>query len=144
MKRISLMTPILLLAIALPMMAANAPAVEARLVQVTQPSDTVYFRGPVTVAYQLTITNPTNQPITLTRVNLSSEGPGAYTLRTGDAPVKTVVPANGNTTLNLSAWATARGGFMRGSEPVNMRVQLWFDSPSGKFVKLFVQYLPQM
>jgi hypothetical protein len=144
MKHKSLITLIVLIMSAIPAMAAKAPAVGVHLVQATSPTDTVYFRGPVTVQYQLTITNPTNAPITLTRMNLQSMGPGAYTLRTGNANVKTVIPANGSTTLQLSAWARARGGFLRSSEPVNIHGILWFRGPTGNFVKQFVDYVPQM
>jgi hypothetical protein len=144
MKHKSLITLLALIMGAIPAMAATAPAVGVHLVQTTTPADTVFFRGPVTVEYQLTITNPTNAPITLTRLNLQSMGSGAYTLRTGDAPVKTIIPANGSTTLKLSAWARARGGFMRSTQPVDIHGVLWFQGPTGNFVKQFIEYLPQM
>ena len=131
--------------VAVSSMAASTPAVQAHLVQTSLPSDMVFFRGPVSVQYQLTITNPSSQPLTLSRLNLSTIGPGGYRLHTGDAIVKAVVPANGSTTLNLSAWANARGGFMRASEPVEVHGQLWLAPAKGKtFVKQFIQYIPQM
>jgi hypothetical protein len=126
-------------------LAASTPAVQARLVQTTMPSDMIFFRGPINVQYQLTITNPGSQPLTLSRLNLSTTGPGGYRLHTGDAVVKTVIPANGSVTLNLSAWANARGGFIGSSEPVEMHGQLWLAPPKGKtFVQQFFQYIPQM
>jgi hypothetical protein len=131
--------------VAVSSMAASTPAVQAHLVQTSMPSDMVFFRGPISIQYQLTITNPSNQPLTLTRLNLSTMGPGGYRLHTGDAIVKTVVPANGSTTLNLSAWGRARGGFIASTEPVEMHGQLWLKPPTGKtFVKQFLQYIPQM
>ena len=143
MKRILMTFAILMVAISA--MAASTPAVQAHLVQTTLPSDMVFFRGPINVQYQLTITNPTSQPLTLSRLSLSTQGPGGYRLHTGDAVVKTVVPANGTATINLSAWATARGGFIRSTEPVEMHGQLWLAPPNGKtFVTQFLQYIPQM
>jgi len=44
----------------------------------------------------------------LSRINLSTAGPGGYRLHTGDAIVKTVVPANGSTTLNFGVGECAR------------------------------------
>jgi hypothetical protein len=134
-----------ILMVAVSSMAESTPAVQAHLVQTTLPSDMIFFRGPISIQYQLTITNPSSQPLTLSRLNLSTVGPGGYRLRTGDAIVKTVVPANGSTTLNLSAWASARGGFVRSSEPVEIHGQLWLAPANGKtFVKQFFQYIPQM
>jgi hypothetical protein len=141
--RISITFAIFMIAVS--SMAASTPAVQAHLTQTTQPSDMIFFRGPISIQYQLTITNPTNQPLTLSRLNLSTIGPGGYRLRTGDAIVKTVVPANGSTALNLSTWAYARGGFVRSTEPVEVRGQLWLAPAKGKtFVKQFIQYIPQM
>jgi hypothetical protein len=145
MKRILLAVATLIVAVS--SMAASAPAVQAHLVQTSMPSNMVFFRGPISVQYQLTITNPGSQPLTLSRLNLSTIGPGGYRLRTGDAIVKAVIPANGSTTLNLSAWAYARGGFIRATEPVEMHGQLWLAPPKGQgktFVKQFLQYIPQM
>jgi hypothetical protein len=131
--------------IAVSSMAATAPAVQVHLVQTSLPSNMVFFRGPVSVQYQLTITNPTSQPLTLSRLNLSTMGPGGYRLHTGDAIVKAVIPANGSSTLNLSAWASARGGFMASTEPVELHGQVWLKPAKGKtFVKQFLQYIPQM
>ena len=143
MKRILITFATLMIAIST--MAASTPAVTATLVQANLPSDTVFLRGPINVQYQLTITNPGSEPLTLSRLNLSTLGPGGYRLHTGDTIVKAVVPANGSVTLNLSAWAYARGGFARSTEPVEMRGQLWLAPSSGKtFVKQFTQYIPQM
>jgi hypothetical protein len=134
-----------MLMIAASAMAAGTPAVQAHLVQTTIPSDMIFFRGPINVQYQLTITNPTSQPLTLSRLNLSTQGPGGYRLHSGDAIVKAVVPANGSTTLSLSAWAYARGGYIGSTEPVEMHGQLWLAPPKGKtFVTQFFQYIPQM
>jgi len=71
----------------------------------------------------------------MSRLNLSTTGPGGYRLHTGDAIVKTVVPANGSTTVNLSAWAYAHGGFIRSTEPVEIHGQLWLAPPKGKDVR---------
>jgi hypothetical protein len=143
MKQASFLT-LAILTIAVSSAAASTPPVQARLVQTTTSGGTFFFRGPVNVQYQLTVTNPGNQPLTLSRLNLSTVGPGGYRLHTGSAVVKTVVPANGSVTLNLSAWATARGGPIASTQPVEMHGTLWLSPPKGKaFVKNFLQYIPQ-
>lgn len=124
--------------------AGNTPAVEAKLVQLDTGVNTFAFRGPVNLQYQLTITNPLDESITLRRITLRTEGGGAYRLRVDD-PARLVINPESTVTLNLSAWGIASGGFMRSEIPVDMVVQLWFDRPNGKgFVKQFVAYLPQL
>jgi len=59
MKRTIFLTFAILM-VAVSSMAASTPAVEAHLVQTTLPSDMVFFRGPISIQYQLTITNPTS------------------------------------------------------------------------------------
>lgn len=127
------------------MAASSTPAVEAQLVQLNSVPDMFTFRGPVNVQYQLTIKNPlVDQPITLRRITLRTQGPGAYTLRADD-PINMVINPESSVTINLSAWARSGGGFMRSQVPVDMVVQLWFDRQGGKsFSKQFVEYLPQL
>lgn len=121
--------------------ASNAVAVH--LAQAGTPAETYYFRGPIPIEFQLTVTNPTNQPMTLRKLNLSTTGPGAYSLRTGDSTLNYTIPPNATTTIALSAWGRSAGGFLRGGEPVNIRGIAYFDSPSGGFARQFMEYLPQ-
>jgi hypothetical protein len=132
--------------IASSLLAANdAPAVQAELVQLDNPGlDMFAFRGPVNVQYQLTVSNPSvDESITLRRVSLRTQGGGAYRLRAED-PIKVVINPDSTVTVNLSAWGTASGGFMRSNIPVDMNVQLWFERQNGKsFVKTFFANLSQ-
>jgi len=121
----------------------NGPKLELDLRQAGTMGDTFYFRGPVNVMYQLHITNPTASTYTLRRLDLRSEGPGAYSIRTGDAPIVQTIPPNGTTTVTLSAWANARGGRMTSTEPVTIRGIAHFDGPGGPFTKIFTETLSQ-
>jgi hypothetical protein len=119
---------------------ADAPKLDIQLKQVSMPSDVFYFRGPVNIQYQLTVTNPTNEPVTLRRIDLSTIGPGAYSLHTGATPITRTIPPNSTATINLSAWGHASGGFIRSSEPVTLRGLAYFDSPGHKsFIKQFTE-----
>lgn len=126
-----------------PMTSSTADAVQVHLAQTSASADTYYFRGPIPVSFQLTVTNTTNQPLTLKRLNLSTTGPGAYSLRTGDSTLNYSIPANGTTTISLSAWGRSAGGFLRGGEPVNIRGIAYFDGPNGGFARQFTEYIPQ-
>jgi hypothetical protein len=133
------------LLLATSVMAANPPAVDAQLTQLNPAPNMFAFRGPVNAQYQLTIKNPlVNDSITLRRITLRTQGGGAYSLRADD-PLTVVINPESSVTINLSAWARGKGGFMRSQEPVEMLVQLWFDRQNGKpFSKQFLQYLPQL
>jgi len=126
------------------LMAATPPAVEAQLTQLNLAPEMFAFRGPLNVQYQLTIKNPlVNDSITLRRITLRTQGPGAYRLRADD-PISMAINPSSSTTITLSGWAQASGGFMRNQAPVDMVIQLWFDRQNGKsFVKQFIQVLPQ-
>ncbi|HEY3054590.1 MAG TPA: hypothetical protein VGK31_01530 [Thermoanaerobaculia bacterium] len=125
------------------MTSSSAPAVQIQLTQNEISPDMYYFRGPVALQFGLQVTNPTDQTLHLRRLNLSTTGPGAYSLRTGDSPMNYAIPPNGSVTIPLSAWAYSQGGFMRATEPVNILGRAWFEGPSGTFVKQFTQYIPQ-
>lgn len=123
---------------------SNAPTVQLRLDQVNTPSDVFYYAGPVNVQYQLTIANPTNQPLTLERLDLATVGPGAYSLRANGTPMKLTVPPNGTATYTISAWGRAHGGYLTRDEPVTLRATAYFKGPSGSFVKMFNENISQM
>ena len=53
---------------------SSGPEVQVHLEQVAGPPDVYYFAGPVNIQYRLSITNPTNEPLTLTTW-ASDEGP---------------------------------------------------------------------
>src|SRR5207302_10436389 len=104
--------------VATSILAANTPGVDAQLVQINTSPDMFSFRGPVNLQYQLTIKNPlVNQSITLRRITLRTQGSGAYSLRADD-PINVTVNPDSSLTLSLSAWGSARGGFMRDQMPV--------------------------
>jgi len=118
--------------------AADSPKLDIQLRQASMP-DMFLFRGPINLQYQLTISNPTNEPVTLRRIDLSSIGPGAYTLHTG-TPITRTIPAGGTTTIALSAWGRASGGYLRSEEPVTIRGVGYFDSRGRKsFIKQFTE-----
>jgi hypothetical protein len=120
--------------------SSNSPKVDVHLMQTSMPADTFFFRGPINLQYQLTIDNPTGEPVTLRRLDLSTIGPGAYSLRTGATPITRTIRPNGTTTITLSAWGRASGGDLRSEEPVTVRGIAYFDTPHGHgFVRQFVE-----
>ena len=120
------------------------PEVAVRLAQANAPNDVFYFAGPVSIQYQLAITNPTNQPLTLERLDLQTIGPGAYSLRTAATPMNLKIPPNGTSVFNIAVWGRSRGGYLTATEPVTVRGTAYFRGPSGTFVRIFTENLSQM
>src|ERR1700730_3969665 len=99
---------------------SSGPDVQVHLEQVSGPPDVYYFAGPVNIQYRLSITNPTNEPLTVTRLDLSTFGPGAYSLRTAATPMNLKVSPNSTASYVISVWGRARGGFLSSGEPVTV------------------------
>ena len=80
--------------------------------------------------------HPTAKP---RRVSPNSAHPAALDAES----INVTVPANQTITVPLTAWARSSGGFLRSSEPVDIRAIAYFDGPSGSFLRQFTTMLPQ-
>ncbi len=102
----------------------------------TTPSNVLYFPGPVNLAFQVTLTNPTDEPVTLRRLDLRTLGNYSVFLRASGAPMNLQVKPHGTTTLPMAAWGASRGGMLAEDEPMQIQATAYFDGPKGAFVKL--------
>src|SRR5258708_39345195 len=71
--------------------AASAPPVVVRLAPLDTNSNSFYFRGPVGLRYAVEISNPADETVTLRRLDLRSEGSGAYFIRANSTPMNVKV-----------------------------------------------------
>ena len=117
--------------------SSSGPGVTVQLAQVAQSSDVFYFRGPVSIQYQVSINNPTNEELTLTRLDLQTIGPGAYSLRANGTPMNLKVAPGSTSTYLISVWGYSSGGYLRSSEPVSIRGTAYFQGATGSFLKQF-------
>ncbi len=113
------------------------PPVSVHIAPVETSSDLFYFPGPIGLRYGVEVSNPSNEPVTLRRLDLHSFGGGAYALRANSTPMNVRVPAGASKTFSISTWGRARGGYLSAGEPVVLQGTAYFDSPKGPFVKLF-------
>jgi hypothetical protein len=119
---------------------STGPNLNIHLEQATALADMFYFRGPINLQYRLTISNPTSTPVTLRRLDLRSLGPGAYSIRTGSTPITQRIAPNGTSSIALSAWGYASGGYLRSEEPVTIRGVAYFETADGhSFVRQFME-----
>lgn len=119
----------------------DAPAVTVQLTPVNQSSDIFYFPGPISLQYQVSIANPSDEPLTLRRMDLHTEGSGAYFLRTSSTPMDVTVRPRSTATFGISAWGRSPGGYLRSTEPVTLRTTSYFGSPKGDFVRINTQMI---
>ena len=120
---------------------SSGPDVKVHLDQVAGPPDVYYFAGPVNIQYRVAIENPTDEPVTLTRLDLQTLGVGAYSLRAGSTPMNLKVPAKSTANYMISVWGRANGGYLNAGAPVTLRGTAYFQGDSTKkaFVKLFTE-----
>jgi hypothetical protein len=90
--------------------------------------------GPVLVEYEVTIHNPSLEPITLQRVELRSTDPvSSYYLRHEARPYDVKIDPESSATVKYTALATARGGLVGAQTPVSINGSAVFASPAGGF-----------
>jgi hypothetical protein len=100
-------------------------------------SDILYFPGPMSLQFAVAVTNPTNEPVTMTSLRLQNVGPGAFSLRSGSVPVNRTIAPGQTSTFTVAAWGYSRGGYMRAEEPVTLRAIGDFSSPNHHaFIKM--------
>jgi hypothetical protein len=117
---------------------SSGPNVTLHLTPVSSPADIFYFAGPINLQYQLSVINPTSEPLTLTRLELRTIGPGAYSIRTQASPMNLKIPPNATVTYTISVWGYARGGYLAAEEPVTLQGTTFFrGTSSGSFIRIF-------
>jgi len=115
----------------------NAPPIAIDVRPIGLASDILYFPGPLPVRFVVSVTNPTNEPVTMAALSLQTIGPGAFNLRSSNVPVNRTIAPGQTATFSVSAWGYARGGYLRAEEPVTLRATGDFSSPSRHaFIKM--------
>ena len=120
----------------------QTPAVRIQVEQRSQ-SDVLHFAGPINLQYDIMVTNSSDQPLTLRRIELRTVGAGAYSLRNDSTPVNLAIPPGGTVSKMINAWGYARGGNLAAEEPVTLRAIAYFDGPTGSFVRIVSENITQ-
>jgi len=114
----------------------EGPPIGVELALLDAPANILYFPGPVNLRFELTLTNPTDQPVTLQRLDLRSIGSASLFLRATGTPFHVEVKPHASTSVTTSVWANSRGGMLAQDEPISLQATAYFDSPKGPFVRL--------
>jgi hypothetical protein len=115
----------------------DAPPIGVDLALANTPTNILYFAGPVNLQFAVTLTNPTDMPVTLRRLDLRTLGGSSLFLRASGTPFHVEVKPHANTTVTTSVWGNSRGGLLAEDEPIQLQATAYFDSPKGPFVRLF-------
>src|SRR5689334_19943036 len=99
----------------------DAPPIAIDVRPIGLGSDILYFPGPMSLRFAVAVTNPTNEPVTMTALSLQNVGPGAFSLRSGSVPVNRTIPPGQTAAFTVAAWGYSRGGYLRAEEPVTLR-----------------------
>jgi len=113
--------------------------------QVVGPRELGYPYGSIEVKYNVAVQNNAAIPLTLTRIDLQSEGiaGGSYSLRRNFYNFHQEIPPNSIGVVTFWAKAMSWGRGARETEPVTVRGVAHFDTPSGTTQKLFIRELSQ-
>jgi hypothetical protein len=114
----------------------NAPPIGVELALANARSDLLYFPGPVNLQFEVTLSNPTEQSVTLRRLDLRSTGSGAFFLRATGLTFNVEVKPHATATVTRSVWGNSRGGRLAADEPIQLQATAYFDGPQGPFVRL--------
>lgn len=115
---------------------------EIALRQISGPGSSFEYSGPTKIKYQIDITNPFGDPITITRLRLQTMGSGSYTLQGLESPMDQTIGPNKRVTLSFWANGYATGG-ARKNETVTIKGQATFTTATGTVQKMFVQNVVQ-
>lgn len=119
----------------------QTPAVTVHVEQISQSE--LHFGGPVNVQFDVLVTNVSNAPLTLRRIELRTVGSGAYTLRNDSTPLNLTIAPGQTASRTITAAGWARGGNLSSEEPVTLRAIAYFDGPTGSFVRMVSQNISQ-
>ena len=124
------------LPLALAARASNAPLVDAHLVPLTSAKALHDEDGPLTMSFQLTLTNRSVDALTLTRVEVRADDTAGFVQTDGARDVHVGLAPSATEAVELTALGIAPEDFVNGHE-VKVHVLLTFEGPNGAFLKEF-------
>lgn len=147
MKRALIVAVVFLCACASSQKEVVNPPPKIDIVQVYGPADIPYSRGQdsVLAEYAFRIENPSNVPITLRRIEMSSVAGGTIALRREDrAFTRTINPGSAEVvSINARVYFRTMSSGSPTNEPLTIRAVLYFESPNGTFRKIITRNIGQ-
>jgi predicted component of type VI protein secretion system len=126
---------------------SHSGRVNVDIVQLTGPSE-VQPQAPVDIQLGVGVQNISNDPVTIRRVEIQQVGRGVWVIQPGaqrSFVFNKTVPARAEDEVSfwVHAYAITARGDVGDSEPVQLRVIVFFDSPAGNFREMKQKMLQQ-
>ena len=119
---------------------------DVEIEQEVGPAELNWPYGPIDLKYAVQVTNKWDQPITLNRINVSTQNPAGagYALRHDYYNLAATTIQPGETrTVEFWAHGFSFGHSARETEPITFRAIVYFATPAGPFQKVLLRELPQ-
>jgi hypothetical protein len=141
MRKTTIVAAVLLIAACSSSQQSSTEEPEITIVQLSSVSPAAsQVTGGVSVEFGMKVKNTLDQPITLKRVEVKSQGYGAYDLPTTSIPFNEVIPPGMSQEVTFMGAANIATASMVGANgPVTLRALVQFDSPAGGFRTVVVQ-----
>jgi|GEM_PF-5479135 len=130
--KLSLILATLLIAAAA--VATEAPMLDVHLITKTTARQIRSASGPIEIRFDIPITNRSDAPVTVTRVEVRTDDTAGFTLEDGSKKVHVTIAPQDAASIVLRARSIAPADVAR-TEPLMVFVRLTFTGPGGTFVK---------
>src|SRR5438067_13661665 len=139
--RIHALAAILLIAACSSSQQAATDEPEIKIAQLSTVSPVAaQITGGVSVEFGMTVKNVSDQPITLKRIDVKSQGFGAYDLPPTSVPFNEMIPPGATKAVTFMGAANISTASTIGANgPVTLRAIVQFDSPKGAFRTMVVE-----
>lgn len=99
------------------------------------------YTGVQSIGFEMAVTNPTMEPLTLRQIKFSTIGTGAYYVEQLPQFFNLEIPPRQTSKKTFSLRVYAQGGSVGSREPVNLRAIALFEGPQGSFQKIYFHRL---
>jgi len=133
---VTIAVAVLLVAVAA--FASQAPEVDAHLTTKTTAKQIGDAKGPLNVKFDIAITNRSDAPVTLKRVEVQTDDSSGIDISDGKKKADITIAPGATETIRLVAKSVASSNEAQ-TEPLELMVLLSFKGPGGGFIKAFSQ-----
>lgn len=123
--------------------SADNPKIDPQfdMYQVGDYTFSLQYSGVQAIGFEMAVTNPTPEPLTLRQIKFTTIGTGAYYVDQLPQFFNLQIPPRQTAVKAFSLRVYAQGGSVGSREPVNIRAIALYESPKGSFQKIYFHRL---
>ena len=115
------------------------PRVEVDITATNLSATRLEFVGTLSAQFELSIANPTTEPVTIRTLELRTMSEGMFSLNSGAVEVGRTIGPNSSDSVTFATWGRSQGGYLATREPITIRGVATFEARSGSFRRVFTQ-----